>query len=606
MTPGPAMPIDPEAVAIGTGLGGIFGKVARAQTAPEDASIGGGNVLAHAARKAYDGLDFDDLDDVEGPMRAHFVQQNGARYEADAQEKTGEALRRANDSQAKAQGDALRLLPKLTPPAAHAQRVFVHDALGGISRAEQALRDSGASDIADRLGEIGDGLVDASTDHQEGLPLGHAPGDLLHTLNEAYETLKAADPMPPEAADVLAQLRTGSEKPELWGRAGDLLRDLREADDATSTGTDTGDFAAAMRQQLDVLDRYDIDTGDLQERLDDLDHALARGDQVAATKIAHSIDSDPTDMSSDAHPLNAIIKGAMAEAGVSGSTAVVTDQMPSSMAGLAREIGSSFFYDQALRATGASVDVQLKRAAREMTGQASPRQEVPADASNARFSAGYPDELAAFGARRGMLTAMQGDPSALIKALSNSYGDLAQTHPDVFAGLVEKAGTAAAILTEAMPPSVQKSLSAPNGVAPSVDDVRTFARTYTAVVEPEVFIGELGAGQAWPQQGEAFAKMYPNQWAKLAKDALDSATMRGPSLTPQQATYLDLMFDIGNNIGGMWSNSGAKSISGAIESAAKQKEQAGGKGPGQPPQQSMLAPELATMNLAGGPTMRAV
>jgi hypothetical protein len=96
MTPDAPMPIDPEAVAIGTGFGGIFGKVERAQSAPADVPIGGGNVLAHAARKAYDSLDFDDLDDVDPAERPHIVQQNGARYEADAHEQTGEALRSAS------------------------------------------------------------------------------------------------------------------------------------------------------------------------------------------------------------------------------------------------------------------------------------------------------------------------------------------------------------------------------------------------------------------------------------------------------------------------------------------------------------------------------
>jgi hypothetical protein len=124
------------------------------------------------------------------------------------------------------------------------------------------------------------------------------------------------------------------------------------------------------------------------------------------------------------------------------------------------------------------------------------------------------------------------------------------------------------------------------------------------VVEPDVFMGELASGQAWPEQMQAFAKMYPARHAQLAEQALDAATMRGPDLTAQQATYLDLMFDVGDTIGGMWSDSGAKSISAAIESAAASKQQGGGAG--QPPAQSNLAPELATAALSGGPTVSAI
>ena len=107
MTPaGP--PIDPEAIAIGTGFGGVFGKVQRATDSPADIPIGGGNLLAHAARNAYDSLDFDDLDDVDPSEKPHIIQANGPRYERESQERTSEALARTNELHAGAMAGAMK------------------------------------------------------------------------------------------------------------------------------------------------------------------------------------------------------------------------------------------------------------------------------------------------------------------------------------------------------------------------------------------------------------------------------------------------------------------------------------------------------------------
>jgi hypothetical protein len=567
--------------------------------------IVGLNLLARAKRKAEENIAFDDLEGLPPEDRAAVIRANGPRYAAEAKQMVASAIQATGDELARARRGIPRRLVELTPDASDAQRVLVADVYDDLDATERALRAAGADEAADTLADAADSLTDIAVAHEQRLPVDHDAGTLLQTLAELHDQLSAQlDVLPAEARDVVAALRAGTEKRELWGDAADMLADVRR-DQSAELGAMPDDpdsvqsYLESSRGLADVYERWGIDGEALRAAVDALDRADAGKREVEIEAARHGIvlgsaGQDPEDTG----PVDAVLASAAREAGV--SVEEIRQVLPRDVADQLERGQRAYRYDQALRAIERGSQVSVRRAARGAAGLRSRDEPLTPDASTADFAAGYSDEVAAFEARRSMLEAVMSDPVATIDAMASSFGDLPETHPDAYADMADLSMRAAQVLMEAMPPSMLASIQSPRGLPPSVDDVRTFSRVYMTVVEPQTFLRDLESGAAWPEQAQAFAQMYPQVWTRLAEEAITAARERGPALSPQDATYLDLTFGIGNTIGGMWSDATADAIRQANAAKAEQRQQRAGTLA--PPKPAMTAPTSATAALSAGPS----
>lgn len=573
-------------------------------------AIGVGNVLARAERKANESVDFDDLKDLKPDDRQAAIVANGPRYAQQATEQAASALEDKTAAYVAAKDSARKRIGEIAAKPSDAQRAYADVALSAIDSASQSLRGAGDTDAADKLDDVSDHLTETAVAHQQKLPVTHDSGELLSQLDHAYDVLRSRDQLPADAQSALDELKQGTTRPELWGQAGDMLADLRHADDAVDQHNiaDTSDpdtwrqnlaeHVAGARHQVDVLDKWGVDTEKLTGKLDKLSDALDRGESVAAELSAAGVRS--SDQRADPHDQGPAAQIGSAVSQEFGAPVNLDEALAPSMRQALGDQQKAYRYDTALRSVQRGAEVSLKKAARGMAGLGSASENVEPDASNAAFTSGYSDEQAAFEARRSMIEQLGKNPMALADSMASSYGDLVKTHPEVYDQISSMVTRATDILTQAMPPSMLQSIQHPNGLPPSVDDVRAFSRVYMAVTEPDTFLKDLGAGQAWPEQSQAFAKMYPQQWTRLSQEALNAATERGPRLSPQEATYLDITFNVGNNLGGMWSDKGSQAIRDANTARAKSNQEKA-KSLGQP-KPAATAPNPATAALSAGPS----
>lgn len=557
--------------------------------------LAGANVLARARRRADESVGVEDLDGLSAEDRAAAVRSNGARYQAEVQGRIADGLEASGARLEKARGALVDRIGELASEPSDAQRQFAASQLMGIGAAEQSLREMGHDDAARALEPVIEALTELEVAHEQRLPVQHDAGELLGQLAAAHDALRQhAGELPPESAEALESLTEGLGRGDLWGDAGQAWQDLSAARGA-DLGADPGNpeavqaYLEAARGLLDAAERWGVETDALRSQLSEVDGALAAGEtlsrEMGALGSAEPGDSD-------------VVDAALAEAG-GGDRDAVLSQMGEGLTEMLAASTRVSAYDDTLRAIQRGSEVATRRAARAAAGAGLSTAEVDPDRTTAEFAAGFSDELAAFDARRDTLERIMQDPQLLADSLAESYGHLADTHPEVFSDLVATATRAAEVLGEAMPPSVAVSLTSPNGLPPSVDDVRAFARVYVSVTEPSSYLRDLGSGQAWPEQSQAFAKVYPTQWQRLSEVAVTTAKERGMSLTPQEASYLDLTFGIGNVIGGLWSDSGSQAIRDATAASQQKRQRArSGTKAGQP----AASPTSATASLAGGPS----
>lgn len=568
-----------------------------------------GNVLARAERRARERISSTDLADLDEPERREALRRDGARYREESARAVADTLAEKTDAAVKARAAALGKALESVADANGAQRQFAASMTDPVGRAAHELRMAGDTERADQLDAIADRLTELDVAHEQGAPETHDPGRVLGDLEDAYQLLRAG--VQTEAGRAtLTELAEGTQRSDLWGAAGERLAQMR-VDDDQADAVDILDTSAglpawrqnvranieAARAQADDWGLWGVDTERLVATLDRVEAALDAGDSLDAEFAAAGIeDHDAGADDGQSGPMGEIMAAVAAETGAEGVDTVLTESLRSAMGDQQR----AYRYDEALRSVQRTADLDLRRAARGMVGLGSREAPVAPDASNDAFSEGYPDDLAAFESRRDMIARMAEDPTTLANAMAESYGEMVRTHPDVYAAVTDLVVRATDILTAALPPSLQVSLQSPGGLPPSVDDVRAFARVYMAVTEPSLYLQDLASGQAWPEQSQAFAQMYPDRWQALSQEAMSAAQQRGWAMTPQDKTYLDLTFDVGNTIGGLWSEAGAQAIREANTAMAQRgQEQAQGIKRGSP---EAAMPTSATSSLAGGPS----
>lgn len=161
-----------------------------------------------------------------------------------------------------------------------------------------------------------------------------------------------------------------------------------------------------------------------------------------------------------------------------------------------------------------------------------------------RFKGTFGTMQDAFEARRGLLQLAQQDPAALARHIGDSFGDLPETHPQMFQALAARAMSGLVYMAQNLPPGIGYSMRDPAGLPASQDAIRAFARQWDAVFTPAATIHDLAGGRATPQQTRALQAVHPDlfqqtQHAILAKMA---ARLKPPPYESQR--YLDQVMQL--------------------------------------------------------------
>lgn len=184
-----------------------------------------------------------------------------------------------------------------------------------------------------------------------------------------------------------------------------------------------------------------------------------------------------------------------------------------------------------------------------------------------RFQGSFKTLRDAFNARRQLLQEAASDPTALIDHLSNSYGDLPDTHPALFGQLAARVSAGVTYMMQNLPPSVGYSMRDPAGLPASQDAMRQFARLWDAVFEPAHVFHDVAAGRATPQQLNAVAAVHPDLFQQFQVAAIRKLSER---LTPppyETQRYLDQIMKLGGAYSPALAPSVARNIRNAMGSA---------------------------------------
>jgi len=184
-----------------------------------------------------------------------------------------------------------------------------------------------------------------------------------------------------------------------------------------------------------------------------------------------------------------------------------------------------------------------------------------------RFQGNFAALTDAFNSRKEFLVQVSADPTVLMKHLADSYGELPETHPGMFAQIATRAMSGVVYLTENLPPSIGYSLRDPSGLPASQDAMRDFARLWDAVFEPADTLHDVATGRATPQQMRALAAVHPDVFAQFQAQVINkmSARLKPPPYESQR--YLDQVMQLNGAYSPAFSIAVARNIKNAMASA---------------------------------------
>lgn len=173
-------------------------------------------------------------------------------------------------------------------------------------------------------------------------------------------------------------------------------------------------------------------------------------------------------------------------------------------------------------------------------GQRPPPLPGPAE----RFKGTFNTLQDAFEARRGLLQMVAQDPLKLADHIANSFGDLPETHPNMFMKLAGRVQAGLSYMAQNLPPSIGYSMRDPAGLPPSSDAIREFARQWEAVFNPPATIHDLAGGRATPQQMRALQAVHPDLFSTLQTAVVNKMAARLKPPPYESQRYLDQVMQL--------------------------------------------------------------
>jgi hypothetical protein len=202
---------------------------------------------------------------------------------------------------------------------------------------------------------------------------------------------------------------------------------------------------------------------------------------------------------------------------------------------------------------------------------------------------------------RESLGELSSDPARLVETLAGNVGDLARTHPGLYMQMVQKAGQLVGYLQLHMPPPSAPNLLAPDGYAISLDRTVDFAFRYTGAALPRQAMRDISAGEAGPEEAQAFQENWPELWEQFRADLVGQAIRRAEAGRPVESERLRRL-DSELGMGGQLDPSASPDVTllmlQAQDAADAQKQAAGppkGGGAGSKPMAGAFQTRLAAV-----------
>jgi|GEM_PF-6477207 len=161
-----------------------------------------------------------------------------------------------------------------------------------------------------------------------------------------------------------------------------------------------------------------------------------------------------------------------------------------------------------------------------------------------RFREGGRNLAQSFELRKDDLITALSNPEALLAGLDDAFGDLGETHPQIYGDILARSHAAAQYTMANAPPSVAIGLSRPDGISPDPLALAKFADIWSGAFNPGDVIYDVGTGTATPTQVKALKDVHPDVYDALRLDilkAVDEAEGRIPFETLRK---LDVLFDV--------------------------------------------------------------
>lgn len=252
-------------------------------------------------------------------------------------------------------------------------------------------------------------------------------------------------------------------------------------------------------------------------------------------------------------------------------------------------------YREALRSVAGGAPAIIQRNA-----SAALRRKPPVGRDPLRTFIGRKDLDGAVDSAREAITALQGDPEALIDQLGGSTGELARTHPSLYYAITQKAAGIVAYLSAEVPQRTGKTLLDPEGMPPSRDRSVDFVYKAVGAAMPLQAMSDITRLDAPPEEVQSFQQNWPELWEPLRFEMLGQIQRRyevGRPIDTERLRQLDGL--LGMN--GQLDPSASAEVAQQIISAASQAPAApaGNSAPSQAPSPTGRASGMLQTRLAG-------
>lgn len=167
----------------------------------------------------------------------------------------------------------------------------------------------------------------------------------------------------------------------------------------------------------------------------------------------------------------------------------------------------------------------------------------PLPSSIQRFTDGAP-LAAAFAMRRDDLITALSNPEALLAGLDDAYGDLADSHPELYGDILARSHAAAQYVMANAPPSVAIGLTRPDGINPDPLALAKMADIWSGAFNPGDVIYDVGTGDATPTQIKALKEVHPDVYDALRLDIMKAVGDASGSMPFETLRKLDVLFDV--------------------------------------------------------------
>jgi hypothetical protein len=147
---------------------------------------------------------------------------------------------------------------------------------------------------------------------------------------------------------------------------------------------------------------------------------------------------------------------------------------------------------------------------------------------------------------RELIDTIQGDPQGFLDSVDDSLGDVEQTHPSLKAAMQARTVNVLSYLHSQLPPPAGQTLDNPEGFPPSFQKSFEFALKATGAADPAGTLHDIAAGDAFPQQVEAFRQNWPELYFQLGQEVVAQAA--SVEVSPERARYLDQVLGLGGQL----------------------------------------------------------